>query len=67
MDGRAMKLSVVIPANNEAESIGATIEAVVDRLEREGIEYEVVIVDDASSDGTAEVVKAIASRNPHVL
>ena len=51
-----MKLSVVIPANNEAESIGATVEAVVGALEEERIPYEVVVVDDASTDETGDIV-----------
>jgi dolichol-phosphate mannosyltransferase len=61
-----MKLSVVIPAQNEAESIGSTLEAVVAELEREGIEHEVVVVDDGSIDGTGEVVRAFADRSPSV-
>lgn len=61
-----MKLSVVIPAHNEVESIGATIEAVVAELGREGVEYEVIVVDDGSNDGTGDVVKAFAARIPTV-
>lgn len=61
-----MKLSVVIPASNEVESIGATLEEIVTELEREGIEHEIVVVDDASSDGTADVVIAFQARKPSV-
>jgi len=61
-----MKLSVVIPAHNEVDSIGETIESVVTELEREGIEHEILVVDDASGDGTVDVVEAIAQRNPNV-
>jgi len=62
----AMKLSVVIPARNEAGSIGETVESSVTELELAGIPYEILVVDDASGDGTAEVVKAIAEQNPSV-
>lgn len=58
-----MKLSVVIPAHNEVESIGATVEAVTSELRAEQIPYEVVVVDDASSDGTGEVVRAIGEHD----
>lgn len=61
-----MKLSVVIPAHNEVESIGETVEAVMAELEHAGIEHEILVIDDASGDGTAEAVAPIAARNPNV-
>ncbi len=42
-----MKLSVVIPAHNEVDSIGATVEAVTSELRLEEIDYEILVVDDA--------------------
>jgi dolichol-phosphate mannosyltransferase len=61
-----VKLSVVIPAHNEAESIGGTVEAIVAELRTEAIPYEIVVVDDHSSDGTANAVRAIGERDPGV-
>jgi len=61
-----MKLSVVIPAHNEVESIGETVETTAHELERAEIEYEIVVVDDASGDGTGDVVRALAQRYPNV-
>ena len=61
-----MKLSVVIPAHNEEGSIGATVGAVVDRLEREDIDYEVLVIDDSSTDDTAAVVGRISVGNERV-
>jgi dolichol-phosphate mannosyltransferase len=61
-----MKLSVVIPAHNEVESIGETVQAVASELKREQIPYEIVVVDDSSSDGTAEAVDAIAANDSGV-
>ena len=61
-----MKLSVVIPAHNEVQSIGATVEGVLEELEREQISHEVLVIDDASGDGTVEVVNRIAERKPAV-
>ena len=61
-----MKLSVVIPAHDEVGSIGATVEALAAELKKEEISYEIVVVDDASSDGTAAVVRAIAAQDPAV-
>ncbi len=61
-----MKLSVVMPAQNEEGSVGGTVEGVVAALEREEIDYEVVVVDDGSEDSTAAVVEAIGASNPRV-
>jgi dolichol-phosphate mannosyltransferase len=61
-----MKLSVVMPAQNEEGSVGATVEGVVAALEREDIDYEVVVVNDDSDDSTEAVVNAIGAENPRV-
>src|SRR5215470_5833310 len=61
-----MKLSVVMPAQNEEGSVGATVEGVVAVLERERIDYEIVVVNDDSEDSTEAVVAAIGERNPRV-
>ena len=47
-----MKLSVVVPAHNEAGSIAETLTATIDALEAAGIEHEILVIDDASVDGT---------------
>ncbi len=52
-----MKLSVVIPARNEAGNVGPTIDAIRTRLAREGVEYEIVVVDDGSTDATPDEVR----------
>lgn len=61
-----MKLSVVMPAQNEEGSVGKTVAGVVAVLEREGIDYEVVVVNDDSEDGTEAAVAAIGAENPRV-
>lgn len=61
-----MKLSVVMPAQNEEGSVGATVEGVVAVLEREGIDYEVLVVNDDSEDTTEAVIAAIGESNPRV-
>jgi dolichol-phosphate mannosyltransferase len=61
-----MKLSVVMPAQNEEGSVGATVEGVVAALGREEIDYEVIVVDDGSEDSTAATVEAIGTENPRV-
>jgi dolichol-phosphate mannosyltransferase len=61
-----MKLSVVMPAQNEEGSVGQTVEGVAAALERESIDYEVIVVNDDSEDSTEAVVAAIGERNPRV-
>jgi dolichol-phosphate mannosyltransferase len=62
-----MKLSVLIPAQNEESSIGATVVAVKEALAREGIDYEILVVDDGSADQTADVVAGLAQDDHRVL
>jgi dolichol-phosphate mannosyltransferase len=54
-------LSVVIPARNEVESVSETLRELVATLNTARIEHEVLVVDDASTDGTAQVVDALAA------
>ena len=61
-----MKLSVLIPAQNEAGSIENTIEQFRTALEREGIDHELLVVDDSSTDSTYDVVEALGERNARI-
>jgi dolichol-phosphate mannosyltransferase len=61
-----VKLSVVIPAQNEEGSVGATVEGIVAVLEREEVDYEILVIDDGSEDRTAVVIGEIAASNPRV-
>jgi dolichol-phosphate mannosyltransferase len=61
-----VKLSIVIPAHNEADSIAGTVEAFASEFELHGADYEILVIDDGSEDGTSAVVQAIAERNPRV-
>jgi dolichol-phosphate mannosyltransferase len=61
-----MKLSVVIPAYNEEETVAETVEGLVATLSREGIEHEVTVVDDSSTDGTIAVVERLSAEHPQV-
>jgi dolichol-phosphate mannosyltransferase len=62
-----MKLSVIIPARDEQDSIARTVEDLLAGLRTHSIPCEIVVVDDGSSDRTADVVNGLSARNSEVL
>ncbi|MGF1473946.1 MAG: glycosyltransferase family 2 protein [Geminicoccaceae bacterium] len=59
-------LSVVVPFYNEEESLPPLHEQLVAALDPLGVPYELVFVDDGSSDGTADVLTKLAETSPPV-
>ncbi|MEK7151142.1 MAG: dolichyl-phosphate beta-glucosyltransferase [Patescibacteria group bacterium] len=57
-----MYLSVVIPAYNEEKRIGKTLLSVNEFLSRQNYDYEVLVVNDGSNDGTAALVSDLSAR-----
>jgi len=57
------RVSVLIPARNEEAGIAAALEAA---LANEGVELEVIVLDDASTDRTAEIVRGLADSDDRV-
>lgn len=61
-----MKLSIVIPAYNEARTIHLILNKVIAVQLVNNIEKEIIIVNDCSKDNTVEVVKAYMADHPSV-
>ena len=61
-----MKLSVLIPVYNEESTIGEVIEQVL-AVELPGIEKEIIVIDDGSTDATPEVLKREQSENADLV
>ncbi len=58
-----MKISVVVPIYNEKENVPVLYEKIKDVMVRNNYDYEIIFVDDGSSDGTFEVMKQIAEKD----
>ncbi len=54
-----MKLSVVIPSYNEADSIKETVSTLYNKLSQEGIDHEIVVINDNSQDQTLDVLESL--------
>jgi len=61
-----MDISVVVPLYNEAESLPELHDWIVRVMEANGFSYEIVFVDDGSTDGSWQVVEGLASKNANV-
>ncbi|MBO0780225.1 MAG: glycosyltransferase family 2 protein [Ktedonobacteraceae bacterium] len=59
-------LSVILPAYNEERVIATTVRDALDRMEKWGLDFEVIVVNDGSSDRTAAIVAEIAVSHPQV-
>ena len=61
-----LELSVIIPAFNEEESLGFLYDRLVESLDPLGISYEVILVDDGSSDSTYDKLADLAKADPRI-
>jgi glycosyltransferase involved in cell wall biosynthesis len=58
VDGTEPQVSIVIPVYNEEEAIGDDLDTIIATMEGSGYTYEVIVVDDGSTDRTAGVARA---------
>jgi glycosyltransferase involved in cell wall biosynthesis len=65
-NGTGPSYSIVIPAYNESARIPKTLDSVVGCIRARGWDAEVIVVNDGSTDATAEVVRAFAATAPEV-
>ncbi len=59
-------LSVVIPVYNEEKQMGKTISTICSVLDGITDQYQMIVVDDGSADGTWQVIKALADQTPQL-
>jgi len=58
-----MKLSIIVPAHNEQENIAEVINKIEESLD---IEYELIVVNDNSTDGTVEIVERLSRQYDNI-
>lgn len=59
-------VSFIVPALNEEANIASTVQGILNVVEHRLPQFEIIVVDDGSLDGTARVVETIAATNPRV-
>jgi dolichol-phosphate mannosyltransferase len=62
-----MKLSIVIPAYNEQDSLPETLNILYTKLEAESIPHEIVVVNDNSKDQTVTVLESLSKQIPSLV
>lgn len=62
--GMADMLSVLIPAHNEEGQIADTVRGIIEALDQVGIDHEVLVVNDGSTDATKEVLETLQADLP---
>src|SRR4051794_22370110 len=66
VDGEPPELSVVMPCLNEADTIGGCIQKARQAMLDHGIDGEIVVADNGSSDRSAEIAESLGARVVHV-
>lgn len=65
-NGDVPEVSIIVPAHNEADRIFPYLLQIADYFRRQERSYEVLVVDDGSTDDTALVVRAAADSNSSI-
>ncbi len=61
-ESRAVELTILMPCLNEAETVATCVRKALGFLERSGIEGEVLVADNGSSDGSIEIAREAGAR-----
>lgn len=60
-------ISIIIPAYNEEYSLADAVRVVVSVVSKEVSDYEVIIINDGSTDATGHIANRIQKKNNHVM
>ncbi len=67
MNDQPISISVVMPAYNEEMSIVDAVKQNIETFSSQNLDYEIVIIDDNSTDRSWEIIKELAEKNPEVF
>ncbi len=67
LDPHAFRYSIVVPVYNSAAIVGDTVDQIVAEFEQQGLAYELILVNDGSSDNSWQVISDRARANEHVV
>lgn len=62
-----MDVSIILPCYNEAQVLGKTVSAVRRILDKTTYSYEIIIAEDSSSDGTADIAKEFSGKFDNII
>ena len=61
-----ISLSVVVPALNEERALAGVLTGLCEALSRTGSDWEIIVVNDGSTDRTGEIAMSLAATDPHI-
>ena len=61
-----MNLSIIIPLYNESESLSELHKLIVEELKTHNLSYEIIFIDDGSTDNSWEIIEILGNRNKKV-
>ena len=62
-----MDVSIIIPCYNELDALEKAVPAIQRVMDNTIYEYEIIIAEDSSTDGTAELAEKLAEKNDNIL
>src|SRR5262245_53353426 len=67
MANTAIDLSVILPVYNESQILEESVKAVDNILKQSNYRYEIIIAEDASTDGTDKIAKELSEKNSNII